>query len=60
MKRKEEVETMIFTIARRISTLTEHIGNGNTDDFDMLYHAVSEMESFIGYVDELNTIKASE
>ena len=53
MKRKEEVETMIAAIARRVSNYTEHIGNGNADDFDFLDSTKSEMQKLTEYIDEL-------
>lgn len=56
MKRKEEVETMIAAIARRVSDYTEHIGNGNTEDFDFLDNTKSEMQKLIQYIDELQKL----
>ena len=57
MKRKEEVETMIAAIARRVSTLTEHIGNGNAQDAGFLNATVDEMKRLTEYINELNELK---
>ena len=56
MKRKEELEVIIAAIARRVSTLTEHIGNGNAEDFDFLDNTKSEMQKLIEYIDELKVL----
>lgn len=57
MKRKEEVETMIAAIARRVSSRTEHIGNGNTIDSSFLEITVSEMQKLTEYINELKELK---
>jgi hypothetical protein len=57
MKRKEEVETMIAAIARRVSDYTEHIGNGNTDSIMFLETTVSEMQKLTEYINELKELK---
>ena len=56
MKRKEEVETMIAAIARRIKPSVDHIGNGNTDDVEYIHQTVENMKLFIDYVSELNEL----
>ena len=56
MKRKEEVETMIAAIARRVKPAVDHIGNGNTDDVQYIHETIENMKLFIEYVDELNTL----
>lgn len=57
MKRKEEVETMIAAIARRVSDYTEHIGNGNTDSIMFLETTVSEMQKLTEYINELKELR---
>lgn len=57
MKRKEELEVIIAAIARRVSTLTEHIGNGNAEDVGFLNATVDEMKRLIEYINELNELK---
>lgn len=56
MKRKEELEVIIAAIARRVSTLTEHIGNGNAEDVGFLNATVDEMKRLIEYINELNEL----
>ena len=57
MKRREEVETMIAAIARRVSNYTEHIGNGNTDDIKQLEATASEMQKLTDYIEELKRLR---
>ena len=57
MKRKEEVETMIVAIARRVSARTEHIGNGNTIDSNFLNITVDEMQKLTDYINELKELR---
>lgn len=57
MKRKEELEVIIAAIARRVSTLTEHIGNGNAEDVGFLNATVDEMKRLTEYINELNELK---
>ena len=56
MKRKEELEVIISAIARRVSTLTEHIGNGNSQDYGFLNATVDEMKRLTEYINELNEL----
>lgn len=53
MKRKEEVETMIAAIARKLRVDMSHVENGNTKDRKYLEHVVKQMQKLTEYIDEL-------
>lgn len=56
MKRKEELEVIIPSMARRLSMMFEHIGNGNTDK-STIEQTSKEIVTFQEYVKELNELK---
>ena len=56
MKRKDELEVIIPSMARRLSMMFEHIGNGNTDGY-VIEQITKEIATFQEYVKELNELK---
>lgn len=56
MKRKEELEVIIPSMARRLSMMFEHIGNGNTNGY-VIEQITKEIVTFQEYVKELNELK---
>lgn len=56
MKRIEELEVIIPSMARRLSMMFEHIGNGNTDK-STIEQITKEIVTFQEYVKELNELK---
>ena len=56
MKRKDELEVIIPSMARRLSMMFEHISNGNTDK-STIEQTSKEIITFQEYVKELNELK---
>ena len=56
MKRKEELEVIIPSMARRLSNMFEHIGNGNTDGY-VIEQIEKEIITFQEYVNELKELR---
>ena len=56
MKRKEELEVIIPSMARRLSMMFEHIANGNTDGY-VIEQITKEIATFQEYINELNELK---
>lgn len=62
MNRKQELQILIAAIARRISRMTESIGNGNTDEEsrELMELASVEMRTYQTYIYELIEIEKKE
>ena len=56
MKRKEEVETMIAAIARKLKGRMEHASNNKTG-IPFLEETVIEMQKLTDYIEELKRLR---